>query len=229
MPQFYEVDPYWIDYGEYRDFCYFQTNYFLMHELLKCCPHLFKKKWAVLTSIDCDEMRPPGHAPQWKKWNRAVQLKKGDEYPVSMSFDEIYLFDREVQMSELQQLTERQTFGDERMSTVDLSMFDAGWAKIDEVNACSLIIIDGWTTFIFKDKKAARKFQGTGFYKRISTIHIDKMKAMKRNLLNFPIAWGRCAQPNCNKNRVMFGVNCPRHHFIMIEGHAPEEEGEDVD
>lgn len=223
MPKHYWIAPHWIDYGEYGDFCYFQTDFHFIQELSKQSPHLFLDKWAVYTAYDGDEMLPPGHRPDWKELNSPVQLKTAFDFGWSGMMDEVYLFDRQIKRAELQLLKERLKFCTERLSEVDLSMFAQDWKILEQVGAYGHLSEEDHFTYIFKDKIAAKNFMQTDFFKKVSTIHYEEMDRARQGRLKYELGSGKCAFANCDETRIRLGVNCPRHHYTMMTGLDPDD------
>ncbi|MDX2106747.1 MAG: hypothetical protein SFY67_10140 [Candidatus Melainabacteria bacterium] len=55
-----EREPYYIDYGEYREFRFFQSDYRFILTFCRHYPKVLSNKWAIVTAFDYAILLPPG-------------------------------------------------------------------------------------------------------------------------------------------------------------------------
>ncbi len=211
--------PYFIDYGEYRDFRYFQSNYGFRRELLEHCPKIFANKWVICTAFDGTDFMSPGEDDFYKLLNeKPFELKSILDLPSSGNGDEFYFFNEEGSVKSLKVLTEVQLFDESRLSDTDVSALDKNWDQLNQVKATAYLFSGNYSTFIFKDESSVQSFIDSAFYKRIPTIHIEEEIESRRHLRNTPTANEKCIQENCDRKRILYGVNCAKHHHQMLNG-----------
>lgn len=212
--------PYFIDYGEYRDFRYFQSDYFDLRELYNRCPQLFTNKWVIITALDYSDFLPPDESDiYYKSSEKPFKLTSPMDLPSSGCGDEYYFFDEKINTQSLKVLTDLQPFDNVRLSETNVNQFDKHWDLLNQVQASGYMFFGQFTTFIFKDKSSVQAFIESAYYKGVPKIHIAEYKAQIRALRNPPtIANEKCAKRGCKNNRIMYGVNCARHHYQMLKG-----------
>ncbi|MBP7862636.1 hypothetical protein KA183_13210 [bacterium] len=219
MVKHYYLAPHWIDYGEYGDYCYFQSDIGFLDELIKASPEILEGKWALVTTCDGEEFLPPGGSSWLKEWTSGTkQLEPNFVLPISGECDEIYFFDNKINLDDLRILTESLQFLEERLSEADPSRVAESWKILKAVNASAYFSATDTTLIIFKNKEAAACFQQTDFYKSIPELHLSQMVDYERSWRNQPTVNEKCIQDGCNENRLQFGVNCPTHHHNMLLG-----------
>ncbi len=205
------TEPNWIDYGEHGDYCYFQSDIPFLDALIECCPEVFLNKWALVSTVKYQKV-PLDTAT-------SPILGIDDEISIYGDGDEMYFFDYEVKVQDLQVLKDTQDLYTPRLSEADPKIFQFDWQRLDAVNACALISWGDIVLFIFKDKTVARKFQDSDFYRKIPTLHLTYLNNWEQRWLLQDTVPEKCAQSECNENRVKFGVNCPKHHCKMMTGY----------
>lgn len=211
--------PYFIDYGEYRGFRYFQSDRYYLRDLLRYCPKLWSHKWAIMTAFDYSEFLPPGNASLYNDYNdNPFRIESFSDYPSSGNGDEFYYFDEYVDVASLSVLSEIQPFDEHRLSEIDLSTLDKNWSQLEQVKATGYTFDGAYHTYIFKSDISVQKFLVSEFVKRTPLLHLDEEAARIRALRNPERGPGKCARKNCRNTRVKYGVNCPRHHYEMLNG-----------
>ncbi|MBP7862684.1 hypothetical protein KA183_13450 [bacterium] len=141
------------------------------------------------------------------------------DLPSSGCGDEYYFFDEKINTQSLKVLTDLQPFDNVRLSETNVNQFDKHWDLLNQVQASGYMFFGQFTTFIFKDKSSVQAFIESAYYKGVPKIHIAEYKAQIRALRNPPtIANEKCAKRGCKNNRIMYGVNCARHHYQMLKG-----------
>ncbi len=211
--------PYFIDYGEYRDFRYFQSDYGFINDLQERYPQIFTNKWVICTSFDGTDFMPPGGDDDYKVLNeKPFKLKSILELPSSGNGDEFYFFDEEVSIESLRVLTETQPFDEARLSDTNVSALDKNWDQLNQVKATAYLFSGNYLTFIFKDKSSVQSFIESDYYKRIPTIHVEEEISRRRYLRNKPTTNEKCIKEDCQRKRVVYGVNCAKHHYQMLHG-----------
>lgn len=206
--------PYFIDYGEYRDFRYFQSDHSFLNELNIHCPELFANKWAVCTLIDGSTFNLPDTFDGYS----VCKLSSNSDLPWGEEGIEYYFFDDRVSVESLKILIEVQPFDENRLSDIDVSKFDKNWDQLHAVKAAGYLFFGQYSTFIFRDKSSVQPFIDSAFYRKIPVLHIDEEIARRRYLRNLPTTNGRCTQKGCKRNRVVYGIHCPKHHYQMLKG-----------
>lgn len=216
-----EREPYFIDYGEYREFRFFQSDYRFILTFCRHYPKVLSNKWAIVTAFDYAILLPPGEAEYdaYKSLNdKPFKFQWFDELPSSGNGDEYYFFNQEVDVSSLKVLTEVQPFDSVRLSNTDLKSLDANFEQLNQIEASAYVFFGIHTTVIFKDAIDVEKFIESSFYKAIPQRHIEEHKARIRALRNAPTSNKQCAQRGCKLKSVYYGVNCPKHHYRMLHG-----------
>lgn len=213
--------PYFIDYGEYRDFRYFQSDYGIVRELSEHCPQIFANKWVLCTAFDGTDFMAPGEEENddYKVLNeKPFKLKSILDLPSSGNGDEFYFFDEEVAVESLNALNEIQPFDEVRLSDTNVSGFDKNWEQLNEVKATAYLFSGNYSTFIFKDKSSVQSFIESAYYKRIPTIHIEQEISRRKYLRDRPTTNEKCIKDDCQRKRILYGVNCAKHHYQMLNG-----------
>jgi len=190
-------------------------------ELCRHYPKLLSNKWCIVTAFDYSELVPPGESEGgiYKDLNdKPFKFEAVFELPSSGNGDEYYFFDEQVDVSTLKILTEVQPFDNFRLSEIDLSTLDKNFNQLNEVNAIAYKFNGQYQTLIFKSPMSVQKFIDSSHFRGIPDIHIAENAAYIRSFRNAPTSNAKCAQKGCKGRSILYGVNCPRHHYQMLHG-----------
>lgn len=207
-------EPYWIEHGKSHGFSYFQSSYRFLQHFCMMYPDIIKNQWMLGRTFD--EVSP--------SHTNLHYVKSFSDIPDDCDGpEEIFLFNTKPHLNS-HHLNQELHFDGFRMNEVEPEKIIKSWQLLEKINP-DVYLRFLYNEFIaFKNDSVAAKFLASSFVANIPQFHLQELKTHLVNWLNVPLSDENCGWESCDKKRIRYGANCPRHHWEMLYAYVfPEE------